>query len=70
VKAGLKFRPPATTTADTLAWFKSQPQERRDKLRAGPKPEREAELLKLWAQAQSGQGAPAPARPAVEGKTP
>ncbi len=61
VKAGLKFRSPVTTTADTLAWFKSQPQERRDKMRAGLKPEREQELLKLWAQAQAGQGAPAPA---------
>ncbi|NMO15817.1 SDR family oxidoreductase [Pyxidicoccus fallax] len=61
VKAGLKFRSPATTTADTLAWFKSLPQERRDKMRAGLKPEREQELLKLWAEAQKGQGAAAPA---------
>jgi 2'-hydroxyisoflavone reductase len=59
VKAGLKFRSPVTTTADTLAWFKSLPQERRDKLRAGLKPEREAELLKLWADAQAGKAAPA-----------
>ncbi len=70
VKAGLKFRSPVTTTSDTLAWFKSQPQERRDKMRAGLKPEREAELLKLWAQAQSGQGAPAPSKPAAGGKSP
>jgi 2'-hydroxyisoflavone reductase len=49
IKAGLSFRPLATTAADTLAWFESQSAERRSKLRAGLKPEREAELLKLLA---------------------
>ncbi|XXF76108.1 SDR family oxidoreductase [Myxococcaceae bacterium GXIMD 01537] len=67
VKAGLKFRPPAVTTRDTLAWFKSQPEERRAKMRAGLKPEREAELLKLWTQAQK---PPAPSKPAASGKNP
>jgi 2'-hydroxyisoflavone reductase len=47
VKAGLTFRPLATTTADTLKWFNELPAERRAKLRAGLSAEREAELLKL-----------------------
>jgi 2'-hydroxyisoflavone reductase len=47
IKAGLTFRPLATTAADTLKWFAEQPAERRAKLRAGLSAEREAELLKL-----------------------
>lgn len=50
VKAGLKFRPGAVTVKDTLAYFKSLPEERRAKLRAGLTPEREKALLALWAQ--------------------
>jgi 2'-hydroxyisoflavone reductase len=42
---GLTFRPLAETTRDTLAWFKSLPQDRQSKLRAGLTPEREAEVL-------------------------
>src|SRR6266516_3035766 len=42
---GLTFRPLAETTRDTLVWFKSLPQERQSKLRAGLTPEREAEVL-------------------------
>ncbi|MCI0571325.1 MAG: SDR family oxidoreductase [Myxococcaceae bacterium] len=53
VKAGLRFRSPTVTVKDTLTWFNSQPEERRTKLRAGLAPEREAELLKLWAVAQA-----------------
>jgi len=45
---GLKFRPLAETTRDTLAWFKSQPRDRQAKLRAGVTPEREAEVLAAW----------------------
>jgi 2'-hydroxyisoflavone reductase len=45
VKAGLTFRPILDTAKDTLAWFKTLPEERRSKLRAGIKPEREAEVL-------------------------
>jgi 2'-hydroxyisoflavone reductase len=45
---GLTFRPIAETARDTLAWFKSQPQDRQSKLRAGLTPEREAELLAQW----------------------
>jgi 2'-hydroxyisoflavone reductase len=45
---GLTFRPLGETARDTLAWFKSLPQERQSKLRAGLRPEREAELLAQW----------------------
>ncbi|MFL6618730.1 MAG: NAD-dependent epimerase/dehydratase family protein [Povalibacter sp.] len=48
VAKGLKFRDPATTIADTLAWHATRPLEQQQKLRAGFTPEREAELLKLW----------------------
>jgi 2'-hydroxyisoflavone reductase len=45
---GLTFRPLAETARDTLAWFKSLPQDRQSKLRAGLTPEREAEVLAQW----------------------
>jgi 2'-hydroxyisoflavone reductase len=45
---GLTFRPLGETARDTLAWFKSLPQERQSKLRAGLTPEREAEVLAAW----------------------
>ena len=45
IVAGLTFRPMAQTAPDTLAWFKSQPAERRATLKAGLKPEREKEVL-------------------------
>ena len=45
---GLTFRPLAETARDTLAWFKSLPQERQSKLHAGLTPEREAEVLAAW----------------------
>ena len=47
-QAGLTFRPVAETAADTLAWYKAQPEARRSKLRAGLTPEREAEALRAW----------------------
>jgi len=56
VKAGLKFRPTSVTVRDTLAYFKSLPEERRAKLRAGLAPEREAELLALWAKEPAAGG--------------
>ncbi len=46
--AGLTFRPLATTSAETLAWFKTQPPDRQAKLKAGLAPEREAALLAIW----------------------
>ena len=45
---GLTFHPLGETARDTLAWFKSQPQDRQMKLRAGLTPEREAEVLAEW----------------------
>ena len=63
VKTGLKFRPVDVTVRDTLAYFKSLPEERRSKMRAGLPPEREGELLALWAKAQAG-GKTAPTTPA------
>ena len=45
---GLTFRPLAETARDTLAWFKSLPQDRQSKLHAGLTPEREAEVLAAW----------------------
>ncbi len=54
IKAGLTFRPLATTVSDLLAWFRSLPAERQATLRAGITREKEAELLKAW---KSRQGA-------------
>jgi 2'-hydroxyisoflavone reductase len=48
VDKGLTFRPLADTARDTLVWFKSQPADRQAKLRAGIKPEREADVLAAW----------------------
>jgi 2'-hydroxyisoflavone reductase len=45
IAAGLTYRPLPLTAADTLAWFRTLPDERQAKLRAGIAPEREAELL-------------------------
>ncbi|MCP3097511.1 epimerase [Myxococcus sp. K15C18031901] len=61
VKAGLRFRPVDVTVRDTLAWFKGLPEDRRARPRAGLPPEREAELLALWAKARESTPAAAPA---------
>jgi 2'-hydroxyisoflavone reductase len=45
---GLTFRPLDVTARDTLAWFKSLPQERQSHPKAGLTPEREAEVLAHW----------------------
>src|SRR6266516_2742229 len=45
---GLTIRPLAETARDTLAWFKSLPQDRQSKMHAGLTPEREAEVLAAW----------------------
>ena len=45
---GLTFRPLADTAEATLAWYRTQPAERQAALRAGIKPEREAEVLAAW----------------------
>ena len=46
--AGLTYRPLATTVVDLMAWFRALPAERQAALRAGLKPERETELLRVW----------------------
>jgi 2'-hydroxyisoflavone reductase len=48
LRSGLTFRPLATTSVDTLAWFRQQPEQRQAKLRTGLDPMREAELLRQW----------------------
>lgn len=45
---GLTYRPLAQTIGDTLEWFRAQPPERRQRLRAGLTSEREQELLAAW----------------------
>jgi 2'-hydroxyisoflavone reductase len=45
---GLTFRPLAETARDTLAWFKSLPQDRQTHLKTGLTAEREAEVLTAW----------------------
>jgi 2'-hydroxyisoflavone reductase len=61
VKAGLTFRPVADTARDTLAWWKTLPEERRAKPHAGISPEREAAVLAAWHKGS----APAAAAPAA-----
>lgn len=53
VAKGLKYRSIDDTVKATLAWFKTEPAERQAKLKAGIKPEREAEVLKAWHDKQS-----------------
>jgi len=48
LRAGLTYRPLATTARDTLAWWNTLPEDRRAKPRTGLTAEREAELLKGW----------------------
>ena len=48
LQAGLSFRPLATTAADTLAWFRQQPEARQGRLRAGLSAAREAAVLAAW----------------------
>lgn len=48
VAAGLTFRSLADTTAATLEFHHSRPDERKQQLRAGVAPEREAEVLRAW----------------------
>lgn len=48
VKAGITFRPIDVTVKDTLEFYRAWPEERRQNLRRGLKPERESELLAKW----------------------
>jgi 2'-hydroxyisoflavone reductase len=45
---GLRYRPLETTIADTLAYWRELPEERRAKPKAGLTPAREAEVLAAW----------------------
>ncbi|KPK62167.1 MAG: hypothetical protein AMS21_08040 [Gemmatimonas sp. SG8_38_2] len=56
IAAGLSFRPLAVTATDTVDWWMSLPEERRQSPKAGLTPEREAEVLAAWdARAESDQ---------------
>jgi 2'-hydroxyisoflavone reductase len=48
VAAGLTFRSVSATAKDTLAWFRTLPEDRRGKLGAGITAEKESELLAAW----------------------
>lgn len=48
IAAGLGFRPLATTVRDTLAWWPTVPQARRDNPRFTIKPDQEAKALADW----------------------
>ena len=52
VALGLKYRPTVDIARDTLAWWKSEPEERRKKLKAGLSPERETAVLQAWANSR------------------
>jgi 2'-hydroxyisoflavone reductase len=46
--AGLHYQPLAYTVRDTLAWFRKEPAEHREHLKAGLSPGREAQALASW----------------------
>jgi 2'-hydroxyisoflavone reductase len=48
VQAGLRFRPTAETARDTLAWWKTLPEARRQKPRAGLAADAEQPVLAAW----------------------
>jgi 2'-hydroxyisoflavone reductase len=48
VSHGLTFRSLSDTTRATLEWFRKQPPDRQAKMRAGIRPQREAEVLAAW----------------------
>jgi len=48
LEKGLTFRPLAVTARDTIDWHQTRPEEQRNSMRTGLKPEREAELLEEW----------------------
>ena len=48
--AGMHCRPTRETARDTVSWWNTLPAERTTATRAGLTPEREAELLALWAE--------------------
>ncbi len=48
IAAGLTFRSVSVTAKDTLAWYKTLPEDRRGKLLAGISADKERELLAAW----------------------
>ncbi len=48
IAKGLTFRPLALTAKDTLDFYNSEPDDRKEKLRAGLAPAREKEVLAAW----------------------
>lgn len=48
IAAGLTFRPVAETGKNTLAWYKTLPEDRRGKLLAGISMDKEKQLLAAW----------------------
>ena len=48
VNAGLKYRPLAVTARDTLRWWETLSEERREKPKAGLSITKEKEVLKKW----------------------
>jgi len=54
LKAGLTFRPLATTSVDTLAWFRQQSETRQAKLKAGLIPDQEDAALIAWKSSSRG----------------
>jgi 2'-hydroxyisoflavone reductase len=52
-KTGLTCRPLADTVGDTLAWFQSLPAERQEKLHAVLDPQKEADTLRAWHEANT-----------------
>jgi len=56
IAAGLKFRPVAATAKDTLAWFRTLPEDRRGKLLAGITSDKEKEVLAAWHASRGAKG--------------
>ena len=54
LEKGLSFRPLTDTAPDTVAWWKTLPEERRAAPRAGLPAEREVEVLAAWHARESG----------------
>ena len=50
---GLTIRPIDETVRDTLAWFRSLPEERQSNLRTRMTSEREAEVLQAWHESRA-----------------
>ena len=50
---GLQNRPVRETARDLINWWKTQPEQRTQKVRVGPSAEREVELLSLWHEQNS-----------------